>query len=293
VRLVQQNTSDETRQERVREHFREIIERRQLPALPIVVMKVLGMLDNPDLNMRVLCRVLSDDAALASRILAVARSAYYGQRALPTTLLAAVQVMGLRDLRNVIVSIVTQGLFKASGPVAEALWSHSLGVALASRILSSYLQHQESEQAFLAGLLHDVGQMILLQGDREGYSQIASDAHRNGTPITDAEQQLYGCDHALLGLRLLESWNFDDEIVMAVGAHHNPDRLTDPKSLTSVLVMADYLAFKAGIGFFAPPPPPGPEILRSFTFENDAVVGQAVERVRHAFDVESALLKAT
>ena len=181
MQSVPQNITDEARQAEIREHFRQIIEGRHLPALPVVVTKVLGMLAKPDLNMRVLCPVLSDDAALAARIIAISRSAYYGQRTLPTTLQAAVQVMGLRDLRNVIISVVAYGLFKSSGPVAEALWAHSLGVALASRILSSCLGHLDPEQAFLAGLLHDVGQMVLLQGDREGYSLIAMDAGQNGT----------------------------------------------------------------------------------------------------------------
>lgn len=293
MQSVPQNIAVEARQAGIREHFRQIIEGRQLPALPVVVTKVLGMLANPDLNMRVLCPVLSGDAALAARIIAISRSAYYGQRTLPTTLQAAVQVMGLRDLRNVIISVVTYGLFKSSGQVAETLWAHSLGVALASRILSFRLGRLNPEQAFLAGLLHDVGQMVFLQGDGEGYSRMARDARLNGTPITDAEQELYGFDHALIGAKMLESWNIEEEIGKAVGAHHNHEQITDAKSLPAVLIMADYLAFKAGLGFFTPAPLPAREILRSFAFENDEVLAQAVEEVRRAFGVESALVKAT
>lgn len=288
-----QNITDEARQAGIREHFRQIIEGRQLPALPVVVTKVLGMLANPDLNMRVLCPVLSGDAALAARIIAISRSPYYGQRTLPTTLQAAVQVMGLRDLRNVIISVVTYGLFKSGGQVAETLWVHSLGVALASRILTFCLGRLNPEQAFLAGLLHDVGQMVFLQGDGEGYSRMARDARLNGTPIADAEQELYGFDHDLIGAKMLESWNIEEEIGKAVGAHHNHEQMTDAKSLPAVLIMADYLAFKAGLGFFTPAPLPAREILRSFGFENDEVLAQAVEEVRRAFGVESALVKAT
>ena len=293
MQSVPQNIAVEARQAGIREHFRQIIEGRQLPALPVVVTKVLGMLANPDLNMRVLCPVLSGDAALAARIIAISRSAYYGQRTLPTTLQAAVQVMGLRDLRNVIISVVTYGLFKSSGQVAETLWAHSLGVALASRILSFRLGRLNPEQAFLAGLLHDVGQMVFLQGDGEGYSRMARDARLNGTPITDAEQELYGFDHALIGAKMLESWNIEEEIGKAVGAHHNHEQMTDAKSLPAVLIMADYLAFRADLGFFTPAPLPAREILRSFAFENDEVLAQAVEEVRRAFGVESALVKAT
>ena len=92
---------------------------------------------------------------------------------------------------------------------------------------------------------------------------------------------------------MLESWNIEEEIGKAVGAHHDHEQMTDAKSLPAVLIMADYLAFKAGLGFFAPAPLPACEILRSFAFDNDEVLAQAVEEVRHAFGVESALVKAT
>jgi len=289
---VRQAAADAVRLARVREHFRQIIERQELPPLPIVVTKVLRMLDDPDLNMRHLCRVLSDDAALASRILAVARSAHYGQRTLPTTLLAAVQVMGLRDLRNVIVSIVTHSLFKCSGLVAEALWSHSLAVALASRILSSCLGQRDPEQAFLTGLLHDVGQMILLRGDREGYSKLAREAHQNKWQIAEKERELYGFDHAQLGATLLDSWNFDAEIRAAVQVHHGDQKDIDPKSLAALLVTADFLACRAGLGFYAAAPVPVAEIMHTFTFDNEEVLEHAVEEVLQAFNTESALLRS-
>jgi putative nucleotidyltransferase with HDIG domain len=293
VQSAPQNITGKARQAEIREHFRQLIERRQLPTLPFVVTKVLGMLENPDLNMRVLCLVLADDRVLAARIVAIARSAYYGQRTLPTTLQAAVQVMGLRDLRNVIISVVIYGLFKSSGQVAEALWAHSLAVALASRKLSSCLGYLNPERAFLAGLLHDVGLIVLLQGDPEGYLRMATDAQQDKIPIADAERELYGFDHALIGAKMLESWDIDDEIGKAVGAHHDHEQMTNPKSLPAVLTMADYLAFKAGLGFFTSAPLPAPEILHGFAFENDNVLAHAVEEVRHAFDLESALLKAT
>jgi putative nucleotidyltransferase with HDIG domain len=291
METARQAAAEALRLAKVREHFRQIIERRELPPLPIVVTKVLRMLDDPDLNMRYLCRVLSDDAALASRILAVARSAYYGQRILPTTLQAAVQVMGLRDLRNVIVSIVTHSLFKCSGLVAEALWSHSLAVALASRLLSPFLGH-DPEQAFLTGLLHDVGQMILLRGDREGYSKLARDTHQNQWQIAVKEREVYGFDHAQLGATLLDSWNFDVEIRTAVQLHHGDQRVIDPKSLAALLVTADFLACKAGLGFSAAAPVPAPEIMRTFAFDNEEVLEHAAEEVLQAYNSESALLKS-
>jgi putative nucleotidyltransferase with HDIG domain len=250
------------------------------------------MLEDPDLNMRHLCRVLSDDAALAARIVAMARSAYYGQRTLPTTLQAAAQVMGLRELRNAIVSIVTHRLFHSSGLVAEALWSHSLAVALGSRILSSCSGQSDPEQSFLTGLLHDVGQMVLLHGDREGFSKLAREVRQNKWHMAEKEQELYGVDHAQLGAMLLESWNFDPEIRVAVQAHHGAQKDIEPKSLAAILITADFLAFKAGLGFCADPPVPAGEIMHFFALDREEVLEQAVEEVLQTFNTERTLLKS-
>jgi len=291
VQSVEQNASEEAKREKLRKKFRQSLERRELPALPLVVSKALGMLEDPDLNIRVLCRVLSDDPALTAKILAIARSVFYGQRMLPTTLQSAVQIIGLRDLRNIIVSGIAQELFKSSGRVADKLWSHSLAVALAGRMLSSCLGRRDPEQAFLAGLLHDAGQMIFLHGDREGFVQIIRDACRNKTQIVAEEQLLYGFDHVDMGVLLLETWNLDPEIGKALRTHHNPEEVTDPKSLAAVIIMAEYLAFRSGLGFYVPVEFPAQEISRTFAFENEEVLAQAIEEVRQAFVVESALLK--
>ena len=90
------NGTEGSAQENVRKYFREVMQKHQLPVLPVVVMKVLEMVQDPDCDVRTLCRVLSDDAALAGRVLAISRSAHYAQRTLPTNLQAAVQVLGFR-----------------------------------------------------------------------------------------------------------------------------------------------------------------------------------------------------
>jgi putative nucleotidyltransferase with HDIG domain len=292
VQDIPENASAAVGQGKPREYFRELVEQRTFPVLPVVASKALGMIQDPDINIRILSRVLSDDPGLAARILAIARSVHYGQRVLPTNLQAAVQVMGLRDLRNVIVSITIQAVFKSSGYTSETLWAHSLAVALSARLLSSAVGHRDSEQAFLAGLLHDVGQMICLHRDPASFAKLASEARQKETPMVELEPEIYGFDHAFIGATLLEYWNFDREISQAVHAHHSHKDVTNPKSLAAVLIMADYLAFRAGFGFYAPAPLPAPEILQSFGFDKDELLAQAVQEVRQVFSVESALHKA-
>lgn len=111
-----------------------MVEHHKLPSLPAVAGKVLQMIQDPDLNVQELSRILSDDAALAGRVLAVARSPYYAQRNLPTTLVGAVKVLGFRTLSDVVMATATHSLYIKGNEISEKLWNRSLGVALATRI---------------------------------------------------------------------------------------------------------------------------------------------------------------
>jgi putative nucleotidyltransferase with HDIG domain len=276
----------------IRGNSYRIVRRRDIPDLPLVAVKALGMLGHPDLNLRLLAGVLAEDGLLAARILAICHSAYYRQRTLTTTLQAALQVIGLRDLRNIIFSAVTRSLFNTYGPVADALWCHSLAVALAGRMLSRRLPQVDPEQAFLAGVLHDVGQIIFMRDNAETYSRISSDARQNKTLLVEAEQAHYGVSHEQVGVILIERWNLDSEIATAVATHHDHQESTHVNSLAAVLAAADYLTLKAGLGFFAPAPGPSPEILRTFGFDDEEHLTHATLTLRHSFDTEGALLNA-
>lgn len=105
--------------ENVRKYFNDVVASHKLPSLPAVATKVLEMIQDPDIKAQKLCRILSDDAALAGRILAVSRSASYAQRNLPTTLLGAVQVLGFRTLRNVVTASATHSLCIRGNRVSE------------------------------------------------------------------------------------------------------------------------------------------------------------------------------
>ena len=288
---MQINPSGTIGQDNVRKYFRTVMERHELPALPFVASKVLDMIQDPDLNVRQLCRVLSDDTALAARILAVSRSAHYAQRNLPTSLLGAVQVLGFRTLRNVVITIATQGLFLTNNKISEKLWSHSLAVALASRILSARVRFRDTEQAFLAGLLHDVGEMILLHGDPKGFERLGQEVQGTQCLMIDKEQEVYGFDHALIGLTLLDSWNIDSEIGQAVLHHHSEMNDDSGNGLGAILATADYFCFKANLGFFAAPRAPSAEMLAKCDCDTDALLDETVQEIRTAFEQESALFR--
>ncbi|HXK30697.1 MAG TPA: HDOD domain-containing protein [Candidatus Binatia bacterium] len=278
-------------QENVRKYFNDIVANHRLPSLPLVASKVLEMIQDPDIKVQKLCRILSDDAALAGRILAVSRSASYAQRNLPKTLLGAVQVLGFRTLRNVVVASATHSLCIRGNGVSETLWNHSLSVALAMRLLCRRLRTQDEEQAFLAGLLHDVGETILLHGDPIGFAKLAAEVQRTGCQMIDKEQEAYGFDHTLIGLTLLDAWNIDSQIGRAVLNHHSDVTGDDANQMAGMIAVADYLSCKADLGFFAEAPSPAAAILAECCCDGDEALAETVEAIRSAFQEESALFR--
>jgi putative nucleotidyltransferase with HDIG domain len=267
------------------------MEKHKLPPFPVVASKVLAMIDDPDLSLREICRVLSDDSALATRVLSISRSAYYGQRMAPKNLLDAVKVVGFHTLRTLVIAASTQGLFTTNNAITEKLWSHSLAVALTSRILSERVGYKDDEQAFLAGLLHDVGEMILYHGDPKGFEGLIREAEESGTSLLEREKEIYSFDHAFIGFTLLDCWNIDSEIGQAVRQHHeNPeDRPAD--ELATIIAAADCFCFDAELGFLSKPPSTPPDVLSAYGVDGDESFQSMVEEVREAFNAESALFK--
>lgn len=278
-------------QENVRNYFRYVVDNHKLPSLPVVAGKVLEMIQNPDLNVQKLCRVLSDDTALSGRVLAVARSPYYAQRNVPTTLVGAVQVLGFRTLSNVVVASATHSLCIKGNKVSERLWNHSLAVALATRIVCKRAGLRNEEQAFLAGLMHDVGEMILVHGDARGFEELVKEVAKGQCQIIAKEQEVYGFDHTLIGVTLLDAWNIDSQIREAVLRHHAYDAADDSHSMAANLRCADYLCSKADLGFFSVLPPPDAKAMSAVRCEREDEIADVVGQIRQAYEQESALFR--
>lgn len=282
---------DETQaaQENLSQHLREVMARHKIPSPPVVVTKVLSMLKDPDFSVRQLSRVISDDASLASRTLAISRSAKYAQRRPPQTVHEAVLVVGLHTLRNIVLAIGAQSFLARNSQIAKKLWSHSLAAALAARILALRSGFGDPELAFLAGLLHDVGEMILLHGDPRGFERLVEEVRQNKISLVDKEREIYAFDHASISVALLEFWNIDAEISDAVLRHHEQGGSAEPESLPAILRMADYLCLKADLGFFSEASAPSQRMCCAFGCEDEAALEALTQEVRAAYDEESAL----
>ncbi len=229
----------------------------RLPALPEVVQDLLDYLQRPDVEVGQVAQRIARDPALAARLLRVANSSFYGLQTQVATIPDALVVLGLRAARTLVTGAALVAHFQtlAAGEEQHAFWLHSAGCALCARVLARQAG-VDTESAFTAALLHDIGRLILtarfpLESRRVAACRAAHDCH----PI-DAEHEVLGFDHAQIGAALAALWKFPAEIAAAIAGHHSPeDQARD--SLASLVHVADVMAhaleFPGGEDDLVPP----------------------------------------
>ena len=285
------DSDHKTRQENMRRRIQEVKERHKLPSPPALVSKVIHILKDPDFNVRELSRVISDDPSLASRALSLSRSPRYAQRFQPRTVHEAILVLGFQTVRNIVVATAAQSFMSRRSKITGKLWTHSVGAALAARILAKRTRCEDPEAAFLTGLLHDVGEMILFEGDPRGFELIVEEVQQSQESIVEKEVQLFTFDHAAVGVALLDYWNIDEQVSEAILTHHGSED-NPVRSLAAIVDMADYLCARADLGFFGELPSASPEAFTAFDCADEETLNQLVQEVRDAFDQESLFFRA-
>ncbi len=197
-----------------------------LPLLPESFAKVTALLRKEDYHQRELLDAVSRDISLTGEVLRVANSAYFGARKKITNLEAALNLLGITSIRNIIIFAELfrqpKGLSRKLFDVEE-LWEHSVSVANISVLLSRKLglPAEAREAAFSAALLHDVGKIVLAKMRPENYRKAIELAQTLDAPLFEAELALFGASHDEVGAYLLESWGFPMVVVEAVAYHHH------------------------------------------------------------------------
>ena len=290
---IDQNKEKSGSQEQIARYFQEVAEQYKLPPLPSVVTQALGMLRDPNVDISKLGRVLANDVAIVGRILSLSRSPIYGLRNTPKTIQEAIPILGQKALRRILLTAGTQSLCIGHTGTSSALWDHSLATALAAEGFARKVGLPDPDLAFLAGLMHDIGQMVLLLSGPERFEQLRDQAqlYPHSGAVTDWEQEAYGFDHTKIGASVLYRWDIEPSVCSAVLSHHAGTEVEDSTSLNTILWMADYLTYTAELGFLAEPPPPPEDLLESYGCADGAARTQMGESLRNAFEEERTLLR--
>jgi putative nucleotidyltransferase with HDIG domain len=225
---------------------------RDLPAMPKVITEIQNQMTTADINTRKICGLIETDQAVATKVLRAANSAFYGQSGKVSTMHGALNLIGLKGLMEVVSLIgahkLLVGKLPGYGYDAEDLWKHSLAVAYGSKLLALERDPGISDTAHLAGLIHDVGKIILDRFIVEKKTEIAAFMENEQKTFWDVETKFFGLNHAKVAAEVCRKWKFPAVMANAIGWHHEP--LGSNKDLLAhILHMADHLATMIGIGY--------------------------------------------
>lgn len=232
-----------------------IAEISHIATLPEVTMRIIQLVDNPDSTAQDLNRVISNDPALGARILKVVNSAFYGLPGQIGSINRAIVLLGLNAVKNIAIAASLAKLFRggriAANFDARSLWTHSVATATATRLLAKQVGLGLPDEAFLAGLIHNIGILVEIQARRAQFVQaIEMMAAKPGLTLRDAETVALGANHEQFGAALCRSWKFPSSFAYVTGYHHHPmDLPAKNRTLAALVHVADVLVAKMELGF--------------------------------------------
>jgi HD-like signal output (HDOD) protein len=229
-----------------RERVRKLVERVQrLPTLPSVLNTINQMILNPRTSAKEVVQVIASDPALTSKVLRVANSPFYGFPNRITTITHANVILGFNTIKSIILSSTIFDVFgrnlKHGDFDRTEFWKHSIGCGAAARVIGRRLNYPRLEELFIAGLLHDVGKIVLDQFLPDKFVEVLNLVRSRDILIVEAEAQVLGTTHAEIGAWLFEIWNLPKGLVETTRCHHNPALASDSPKFAEIIHVADIL----------------------------------------------------
>jgi putative nucleotidyltransferase with HDIG domain len=231
----------------------------------------LAVASDPDSSAQDLLRVVQQDPPLAAKLVRTANSVFFNRGYQITDLQAAVVRLGFSNVRNLLlgVSVIRSfDAFFAGAPYTrEDFWVHSISVGSLAGRLTGAGKVLSSSTAFLCGLLHDIGKLLLDRFLRSDFTQALKIAEECQMPLHEVEERSLGVNHAIIGAGLLEVWKFPEELIEPVRWHHDPESCPESHRAHAQLVqVADYLCITKKLGYSGNPHPasPAPHVMARY-----------------------------
>jgi len=220
-----------------------------LPTLPLVATRLLRAVAQPDTTPDEIARILSLDPSLTARTLRLANSEFYGFPRRVGSVDLAVVVLGANPIRDLALSASVFRTIGETDDLMEDVWRHSLAAGVAARILADRSRYRLSSEAYAAGLLHDIGTVVLRQTDPDRFQAVIAMVRDQGETIEEAERGLFGSCHAEVGAWLAERWGLPADLVEAIACHHRPETARRNPELAQLVHVATSLAERAGFAW--------------------------------------------
>jgi putative nucleotidyltransferase with HDIG domain len=234
----------------IRELIRNI---DQLPSMPSVITELIELTSNPDANLDGILDLIEKDQALTAKLLKLCNSSYYGLSKQVSTLRNAVVLLGFKTVYKMVIALGTSVFFrkdaKGYGLSGIDMWRHSLGCAISAEIVANGFAPDKAPAAYTAGLLHDIGKLVLseyVENELESILRLVE----SGKTFIEAEQEIIGMDHGLIGGKLARQWKFPNHLIEAIKYHHEPHLASSDEDLVAFTHIGNITsnAICAGLG---------------------------------------------
>lgn len=221
-----------------------------LPTVPGMLKKISAIIEKPRITLDEIGHFVSNDPALTTKVLKMVNSAAYGFPGRISSVSHAIMLLGLNVVKGLLLGI---SVFEIMEKVMSGLWNHSLGCAVASRAIAEKKGLKDPEDISIAGLLHDLGKVILMLEYQEQYEAALQVSREKGISIYEAEKVTFSDPHSNVGLWLSEKWRFPKNLIEVIAYHHSPNLSKIAPMETAVVHMADILVRARGVGFAGDP----------------------------------------
>lgn len=232
----------------------EKVNKSDISSIRVVLAQLMEIIHDPEWRAVELIRIIERDPTLTAKLIKVANSAYYGFTRNICTIHDAIVLVGFNTVKELSLNLTVCKLFNNTNCINDysrtALWKHCLSVAILNKFFYMREFRKPGEEAYIAGLLHDIGIIIEDQFMQERFKCILEHSKKNECNLPVSESNIIGFDHAEIGMKLAESWNFPDELVVAIGNHHDPFKgNATHKKISLMSFVSDYICQRNDIGY--------------------------------------------
>jgi putative nucleotidyltransferase with HDIG domain len=210
------------------------------------------MLENPNVSAAELAKVIKSDQSISTKVLKLVNSAFYGLSGKVGTICQGIVILGFNTVRNIILSVSVFDLLPKNEDYGEfeiaKFWEHSIGCAVISKVFAQRLGLKDPEEAFIAGLLHDIGKVVIAKLFQEDFLTILKTTHKERVLFLDVEQEVLEITHSQVGGILAKHWKLPNNLTEAISFHHDCAEKMDNPKLVSVIHLADIITRGLQIG---------------------------------------------
>ncbi|MDR0317381.1 MAG: HDOD domain-containing protein [Lactococcus lactis] len=239
----------------------------ELPTIPVVITSILNEIENEHYNAKHIASLIEQDQGLTAKILRVANSPFYGLARTISTVDLAIVILGSNVIKEILMSLLLQKIFqKIDSKVLDtkSFWRYSIFCGSASRYIARKLKYKLVSEAFVTGLMHDIGLLILMDKFKTNFAKVRRLQLQENYTLVEAENQIFECTHSDIGAWIAERWNFPEKIWKALEFHHTHFFIADETEyedefilhptfykikypLAAIISMAEWLSFECGM----------------------------------------------